>query len=233
MIAPPSPAPCLSHRLQFNQTFLPTAASTLPAVHQQQTSGRTTDNLRQACGCLLTVLHCLEGGVLQSNFRGAASDDQTFDIAGQGQHRRHGYRASSSPAGFTDANTNRDEHRHRTFARRSTLPGGNTGLWRPALSAAAPQQRTHQRRQRRFAPPTITVRNITTPWLVGPQKAGDAPWLTQLGLWARESFGGRLLHQRGPAAAGAEEPPGRIQLKHRQPRLSDAGRALFSTRPDR
>lgn len=136
---------------------------------------RTTDNLQASVsGRLQTgpLVHHVEGGALQSRFRGRFQD-QIFDIAGQGSI--DGSAVTPPSAGTTDANTNRDERSTELFARDGIdLPGG-TGLWFGLRHTRL--QRSSERTSvdgNGSLRPTDYRQSITTPWLALSQRFGEA-----------------------------------------------------------
>lgn len=109
------------------------------------------------------VEHRIETGVLVSRQRGRF-EDPIFDIAGTG--RIDGGLNTPPSAGFTDANTNRDDRSREVFVRDAMALDGRWQLW-------AGLRHTHLERQAqrtRAAPDdglraTSYRRNASTPWL--------------------------------------------------------------------
>jgi iron complex outermembrane receptor protein len=109
-----------------------------------------------------TVVHRIETGVLLSRQRGRY-EDQVFDIAGTG--RIDGSLTTPPSAGFTDANTNRDDRSTEVFVRDAMqlAPAWQlwTGLRHTRLERAA--ERTSPASDGLRA--TRYTRDATTPWL--------------------------------------------------------------------
>ena len=143
---------------------------------------RTSDAIEAALsGRLRTgaVDHAIEGGVLQTRYRGRFQD-QVFDIAGTG--RIDGSVETPPSAGFTDANTNRDERSTELFARYAVQLPSATGLW-----AGLRHTRLQRAGTRTSVDSDGSLRatdyrqNLTTPWLavtqqLGPQTMVYASW---------------------------------------------------------
>jgi len=109
------------------------------------------------------VVHALEFGVLRSGYRGRFQD-QVFDIAGTGNVR--GTLQAPASAGFTEANTQRDESSTEWFVRDALQLGADWQLW------AGARHNQLRRRAERTSPDsggslraTSLARSITTPWL--------------------------------------------------------------------
>lgn len=125
------------------------------------------------------VRHGLEAGVLGSRHAGRFQD-QVFDIAGTG--RIDGSLVTPPSAGFTDANTNRDERSTEWFVRDAMSLGEVWQLW------AGLRTTRLERRTVRTSPdgdgslrPTDFSRTETTPWLalaaqVAPKTLVYASW---------------------------------------------------------
>jgi len=109
------------------------------------------------------VRHSLEAGVLGSRHSGRFQD-QVFDIAGTG--RIDGSLVTPPSAGFTDANTNRDERSAEFFVRDAMTLGDAWQLW-----AGLRSTRLDRQTQRTSVDgdgslrPTDFQRTETTPWL--------------------------------------------------------------------
>lgn len=128
-----------------------------------------------------TVRHGLEAGVLGSRHSGRFQD-QVFDIAGTG--RIDGSLVTPPSAGFTDANTNRDERSTEWFVRDAMSLGPVWQLW------AGLRTTRLQRSTVRTSPdgdgslrPTDFTRTETTPWFA--LAAQVAPKTLVYGSWGR------------------------------------------------
>jgi iron complex outermembrane receptor protein len=127
---------------------------------------RTTTALHaQLSGLLSTgaVEHQLETGVLSTRYK-ARFEDQIFDIAGTGNVA--GTLTTPASAGFTDANTNRDERSTELFVRDAMKLGEQFQLWaglrHTRMERAAQRTSTDSNGSLRA---TDFNRQATTPWL--------------------------------------------------------------------
>lgn len=108
------------------------------------------------------VQHRVEAGMLLSRQRGRF-EDQVFDIAGTG--RIDGGLVTPPSAGFTDANTNRDDRSTEVFVRDAMNFGGAWQVW------AGLRHTRLEREAQRTSPaadglrPTAYSRTASTPWL--------------------------------------------------------------------
>jgi iron complex outermembrane receptor protein len=114
------------------------------------------------------VEHTIEAGLLRTRYRGRFQD-QVFDIAGTGHI--DGTRDTPPSAGFTDANTNRDERGTEVFARHAAQFPTATTVW------AGLRHTRLQRAGVRTSPDsdgslraTDYRQSLTTPWLALSQQ---------------------------------------------------------------
>lgn len=127
---------------------------------------RTTDALQLTVAGRFTTgdaAHSVQAGVLGSRHRGRFQD-QVFDIAGTG--RIDGSLVTPPSAGFTDANTDRDERNTEWFLRDAITLGGDAQFWLGLRHVRL------QRSAQRTSPDgdgslraTDFERQSTTPWL--------------------------------------------------------------------
>ncbi len=128
---------------------------------QAQLSGRVTTG---------AVEHQVETGVLSTRYK-ARFEDQIFDIAGTGNI--FGTLVTPPSAGFTDANTNRDERSTEFFLRDAMKLGEQFQLW-----AGLRHTRMDRAAQRTSADgngslrATDFSRQATTPWLAATAQLG-------------------------------------------------------------
>lgn len=127
---------------------------------------RTTDALQLMVAgrfAMGETAHSVQAGVLESRHRGRF-EDQVFDIAGTG--RIDGSLVTPPSAGFTDANTDRDERSTEWFVRDAITLGADAQLW-----LGLRQVRLQRSAQRTSADSdgslraTDFEREATTPWL--------------------------------------------------------------------
>ncbi len=124
------------------------------------------------------VQHNLQAGVLSTRYK-ARFEDQIFDIAGPG--RIDGQLVSPASAGFTDANTNRDERSTEAYLRDVMRLSGPWSLWaglrhtRLDRASVRTSEGSDDLRATRYQQ-SATVPWLALAWALSPQTTVYASW---------------------------------------------------------